>query len=568
MKKVLRFLSETSFRHQPEDQSWLYQNPLFSSLTKVPLIKSKLSELKHIYQSICPYEDKEAEEMALNSFFYAFLSFVGTVLIVFTINLLVAGPTVYAFICPFFAGYYVSTSVLYYRQDKIAECLQNELSAYFQNVSHYYESEKSIINALERGAFPLSKDIQTVANFIIRILTSENAEEKIYTYVTDSDKNLYLKLFIQQCYECFEHGDTIRNGISVFHETLETFRVDMLRTRMEQTEYKMKLNGLSFVIWLPSLSMSIIQKFGLSMMEDMEIFYAKFGLLVECLALAVSFFLYRSLNQSKYQHLKTITIKDIYYKIQAATKWFQGAKPNWLIKGLQSVACNAPASVCYTKMTTDALIGTLFGFIAVFINITQTKSPIQFSHLIVALSCGMICFAFPIKVVILKRQFKKDKEKEIDSIQLLMLSEMHSKTITLADLLAKMEQLSSYYKAAIGQCLTMFTYDQTKALTELKQVAEREHDFSFSSIVDMLMSVDRLGIEKSFEELKINRTLNLDERHMLTRLSSEKKKDFHELVSVLPSLISVGYILVPFVYYTFRDLRSVTGIIEEMNNLF
>lgn len=554
---------------QIEQRDEFYKSSLFSTLTKIPLLRNKLSELKRIYQNLCPYEDKEAEDIALKSLFYASVVFVGIASVFVIINLLIGGLSVYTIASSFFAGYYAFTSVLYFRQDKIEEQLQNELSIFFQNVSHYYESEKSIINALSKGASSLSKDIQTIADFLTKLLVSETAEAEIYNYVTDQNKNLYLKLFLQQCYECFEHGDTTRNGISVFHETLETFRIDMLRTKMDQTEYKAKIKGLSFVIWLPSLSMNIIQSFGVSMMEDMAKFYTRYGLLVECISLAASFFLYNALNQSKYQHLKTITIRDIYYKIQESTGWFQDTKPNWITKNLRSVACNAPASVCCTKMVVDAIAGILLGFVAIFADIIKTKSFLQFSHLLVAVSCGMICFIFPIRTAILKRQFKKDREKEIDSIQLLMLSEMHSKTITLADLLSKMEQLSSYYKSAIGQCLNTFSYDQTKALTELKSVAEQEQDFSFGNIVDMLLAVDSLGIEKSFRELKVNRALGLDERHMLSRLSAERKKDLHELTSLLPAVIAIGiYILIPFAIYTFKDLRMTTKVIEEMSNLF
>lgn len=544
------------------------KNSLFRILTNIPILKKKLSEMKRIYQSICPYEDEEAEQMALESLISGVTAFLGVTFVALLLNVMFCGPTVFTFVSPFFAGYYAFTEVLFSRQNKISERLQGELSSFFLNVSHYYQSEHSILNALSKGTSTLSNDIQIIAKFVSDTLTAEDAEDRIYDYVTDADKNLYLKLFLQQCYECFEHGDTQRNEVSVFCETLETFRVDMLRTKIEKQRNNAKLQGLSIVLWLPVLFMGPIRRFGLSLMENMTIFYTKYGLLTECIALATTFLLYRSLNKTKYQHLKTITVHDIYYKIQTATGWFQDSEQNWLTKQLKNIACNVPPSVCNTKMFIDTMLGMAMGLTLEILTAIQNHTVLEVPNLIFAASFGLLSLIFPIKVLMLKAQFKKDREFEIDSIQLLMLSEMHSKTITLAELLAKMERIASYYRTAIGECLTTMSYDQTKALKTFKETAENEKDFALSNIADMLLSVDKLGIEKSFRELKVNRQLGLEERRMLAEIKAEKRKDLHEITSLIPAIIAIGiYVIVPFVYYTFIDLKTITAAIESMSEL-
>lgn len=545
------------------------KNSLFRILTNIPILKKKLSEMKRIYQSICPYEDEEAEQMALESLISGVTAFLGVTFVALLLNVMFCGPTVFTFVSPFFAGYYAFTEVLFSRQNKISERLQGELSSFFLNVSHYYQSEHSILNALSKGTSTLSNDIQIIAKFVSDTLTAEDAEDRIYDYVTDADKNLYLKLFLQQCYECFEHGDTQRNEVSVFCETLETFRVDMLRTKIEKQRNNAKLQGLSIVLWLPVLFMGPIRRFGLSLMENMTIFYTKYGLLTECIALATTFLLYRSLNKTKYQHLKTITIHDIYYKIQSATEWFQDSHENWLTKLLKNVACNVPPSVCNTKMFLDTLLGMIVGLTLEVLTAIQNNTVLGPSNLIFAASFGLLSLIFPIKALLLKAQFKKDREFEIDSIQLLMISEMHSKTITLADLLAKMERIASYYRTMIGECLNNLSYDQTKALKKFKADAEKEKDLELSNIVDMLLSIDKLGIEKAFAELKVNRQLGLEERRMNAEIKAEKRKDLHEITSLIPAIIAIIiYVVIPFMYYTFMDLSSITGSIESMSNLF
>jgi len=465
---------------------------LFLPLTRVPFFKGKLRVLKQLYQGICPYEDREAEQMALNSLIAAILGCIGSFFIFFLMNLVFFGVTPYVVVASVAAAYYIFNEVLLYRQNKLTNQLNTELSSFFLNVSHYYQSERSILTALEMGATSLSREIQTTARFLEEILTADNAEEQIYNYVTDADKNLYLKLFLQQCYECFEHGDAYINGVSSFCETLETFRVDMLRSKIDRQKHNARLQGLSFVLWVPALAMGVIKKFGLSLMEDMVLFYTEYGLFVELLTLASAFILYQALNRAKYRHLKTITIKEWYYKAQDALQWFEDTNQGWFVKQLKAVACNAPPSVCYTKMTLDAILGMFAGLFLVVIGAIQNHTTVHSNQLLLIPLCGLVALAFPIQVLFLKYQFKKDRENEVDSFQLLMISERHSKTITLADLLSKMERLANYYRLPIGECLNMLSYDQTKALSGLKAVAEREGDLTFSNIVDMLISIDRL----------------------------------------------------------------------------
>lgn len=340
----------------------LQSSRIFLFLTKIPFLKNALSERKRIYQSICPYEDKKAEEMAFTSLLLGVAAYCILFMAALCTGLLFCGPSVHTFLCPFFAGYYGFTETLLFRQNLVEEKLQAELSSYFLNVSHYFQSEHSILNAVSKGAVLLGEDIQTVSRFVTETLTAEDPETLIYAYVTDADKNLYLKLFLQQCYECFERGDTIHDGISVFCETLETFRIDMLRTKMERQRNNAKLQGLSFVLWFPALLLGYIRKFGLSLRAEMVVFYAKYGLFIECGTLLSALLLYQSLNRTKFRHLKTAAIHDIYYRLQEFTGWFQDAKPNWLIKRLKKLACNVPPAVCYTKLLTDTLLGVFAGF--------------------------------------------------------------------------------------------------------------------------------------------------------------------------------------------------------------
>lgn len=546
-----------------------YYLDLFASLTELPLFRGALSTLKQTYQNICPYEDREAEQMALESLMAGGIVCCATFLLFLLGNLMFFGATAYTFVCPFFAAYAVFTEALIMKQERLSSRLQMELSSYFLNVSHYYQSEKSILLALERGADSLSAEIGIIARFIPDMLTAEDAESRIYTYMTDADKNLYLKLFLQQCYECFEHGGAFSGDIPTFCETLETFRVDMLRGRMKRQKYHARLNGLPLIIWIPALFMGVFRKFGLSLTPEMAEFYARFGLLTECMALGSAAFLYRMLNRMKCRSLKTVIVRRWYYGLQEKLRWFESAGEGWFAKRLREVACNAPPSVCYTKLVADAVIGVLVGFLLVLVSAIQSRVAIRPEQLLICLACGTLSFLFPIKVLLLRAQLRKGREAEVDSFELLMLSEMHSRTVTLADLLAKMERLASYYRLAIAECLNLFSYDQTRALEGLKQAAIREGDVALGNIADMLLSVDRLGVEASFRELKVNRQLGMEERHIISDIRADERKNLLEVLAYAPAIISiVVYVVVPFVYYTFKDMDSLMGSIESMGTIF
>ncbi len=533
---------------------WLYR------ITKrVPFASKEIRSKKRLFKNLCPYTDERAEELAAQIFFLgafiALLAGVGS----FVLAFLTTGLSPYSVTLPFVVMKFVYDEVFFSKYQSISRKINLELSTLFQNVSHIYQSTKGIILALESAADSLSDDMKIITRSVIDMLNSDNPKEIIQDYLTDQYKNPYMKLLINQCYEAHSIGAmTEESDRLIFCENMEMFRMDMVRENISNGVNIAKLRGLALMIWLPVIGMGIVQRFTLKLSDDVAGFYASYGTYIELVSELYALWITGILNKTRFKFLQSLQVGKTYYKIQQMFGLFEKAPELPIVQKLHKVSCNVPTSVLYTKLVCDALLGLTAGLLVVVINAVWHNiliKPLQLLFGLVGLGYPLL---FIVSIQTLYNQFKANKRNEVNAFQLTMLSEMYSKTITLYEMLERIESIASFYKYDIGQCLNNFGYDREYSLLVLKSAAIEAKDNDFANIVDMCLSVDRVGITKALGELKINRELSVEERMQMNEIGDSEKRNFLELFAVIPMILTIGiYMILPFAMSTIKMFQEV-----------
>lgn len=540
----------------------------FSFLTRVPFLRKPIRNLKVQYNTICPYDEKTTEQKVLLSLGVAvFVSLFGG-LLMFAISVAINGMSFITTATSIFTVVLLYQWIIAAYKNRTKYAVESGLSDYFLNVLHLYQSSKNITWSLTQGAEGQSYEIKKTAEYIEQIITANNADKLINDYIIDPNHNIYLKIFIEQCSAVYENGDTMSNDASVFCTNIETLRIDMMKQAIADKEKNARLTGLSLAIWLPTLGMGFVRTWGLSLSKEMNGFYVEFGLIVEIITIVAAWFINTLLNRVKNPVSPTVHIASFYYKIQESIGIFENVKDSKLIKKLHNLNNNTPAKVFYTKIFVDSVgifIGTFIAFLISDVVAGVPIPPIQFLFCFLFSGLSLVTVA---KVLFSYKVYRDNKQREVNSFQLIMLSEQNMKGAYLGDLLVKLEAVAYYYKKAINACANQLNYDREKALLELKAIAHKEKDVDFESLVDMFMAIDSIGIKKAFSELRTNRNLRTEERTLLSSIKAHNQRNLLEVACYIPSILVIGaYIIVPFLILSLTGSGNVFDSLDQMQGM-
>lgn len=176
-----------------------------------------------------------------------------------------------------------------------------------------------------------------------------------------------------------------------------------------------------------------------------------------------------------------------------------------------------------------------------------------------------VAFIPMIEIVYQKSVLQKQKDGEVRLFQALVLMEREFPAVTVLSLLEEMETFSSVFRKPIRECINNCPSGQIEALKKLK---EKEKGFSrFAELIDGFLAADKVGIRRAFDELENSREMYERANELESERSLEKKRDFIELLSYIPSALVVGaYFIIPFCANVLNGVSDVFTSIEYLQS--
>lgn len=179
------------------------------------------------------------------------------------------------------------------------------------------------------------------------------------------------------------------------------------------------------------------------------------------------------------------------------------------------------------------------------------------------LSVILACLAFFIPVFYLK--FKRNliemrKEDEVVRFQSIMLILMYMNGTTLRIILEWMERFSYSFRTSIAKCRTNLSRGSDEAVQEMK---DEENFRPFKDFCDSLLAIDKVGVEKAFDEIKVDRTYFLEKRKQDSEDTIRKKSGTAKLIYIIPLAIAIVlYLIAPMAVYTINMMQGMQDLMS------
>ncbi len=182
------------------------------------------------------------------------------------------------------------------------------------------------------------------------------------------------------------------------------------------------------------------------------------------------------------------------------------------------------------------------------------KSKFNYKNIIIIYMIGLCAFFIPnILLSMRKRIIKIDAMNEVSKFQLICTLMMHIKEISIDTLLEWLERFSLIYKIPIQNAIMDYDAGSEKALLKLKQASQNDE---FRKIVEhMLSAVNRISIEKAFDDLEIEKNYYKEKRRVAYERIVDKKISLGRIVGFIPTYsVILIYFMLALIYSSTKEM--------------
>ncbi|MFV0342605.1 MAG: hypothetical protein ACK5JH_06885, partial [Anaerocolumna sp.] len=142
----------------------------------------------------------------------------------------------------------------------------------------------------------------------------------------------------------------------------------------------------------------------------------------------------------------------------------------------------------------------------------------------------------------------------------IILMLMHIDRVTIEIILEWIEYFAVIFKVPLEQLRNEIQNGEMEILEEIKQKVTYQ---PFIKNIENLQVSDRIGIEKAFDEVEMDRLNYQEKRKMENEMYIQDKASLGKVIAFIPFIITVGlYLILPFVI---RGLTTFMGYMEQMN---
>jgi len=543
-----------------------YYALLYRAAAGFVITKRYVNKVRASIFALCPMEEKRLCKQTMQ----ICLTMWGVMGSIFCV-LFFKNPDVYTFILACYFAVVISDEVLRFRIKYLERRILKQMEKMLNDVRHFYYDTHSISVALQEAAGTVGDEMRIHIDQLLEVLSAEFLEAAVEEY-NQSSGNRFLKLFLSQCVAMQEYGDTERKGESVFVKNLSDLREDILNYLLQLDRIQLEFGGLIFVSLTPILTLPLIRTTAIATLPELSAFYMGTGGIV----LPVVYLVVTALVHNVILDMQELDAKNksVYLILQRLGKrkyiallldyWERRHYGNIILKRhrLQRAGEHiAPRYIFLEKILYLGLTVIVGGVVLVYAK--GKNECIQCLEVGVLLLAGLVAYLIPdMRIKYRTTLMQMNMLSEVTQFQSIILMQMFIPDITVLRILLTMEQFAVIFRKSIQDCINEYSYSVFHALTNMKASESYE---PFRRLCDNLLTVDKIGIVRSFEEIVQDREHFQRKREADTYRMIRKKSGYAKLIAFVPMLlIMVTYLILP---YSMEAMRQFSIIMQEINGI-
>lgn len=545
-------------------RAWLV-NAVYRLATSFCLTREYIKRVRDTLHMLCPVGEagmrKLVVEVCLIVWGMEWLAFYA---------LFVRSPGIYSFSVFCFYAVVIANEVLRFTAGRMERRVLRQTEKLLNDVRHYFYDTHSVVGALHEAAIVSGYEMQVHIDIILEVLSSEDVEAAVEEYNRISG-NRFLKLFLSQCVAIQEYGDTENRGESVFVRNLSDLREDILNYLLQLERLQVEFAGLTFITLVPLLLLPAIRTTVIEMLPELSGFYGgTIGHILPVLFLVGTIAVYGIIVEMQeldaHSHTnKLLRTLDKNRYISAVLNCWEKRNYGRMIQQERKLRCAGemiPARLFFLEKVLYMGATVALG-IVVLVWAKKGRTGILWYECIVLLICGMGAYFLPnVRVCYRKSLMRMNMLSEVTLFQSIIMMQMFIPDITVLRILTMLEQFAYIFRASIQDCINEYSYSVKSALQGMKSA---EHYEPFRRLCDNLLTVDKIGIVRSFEEIVQDRMHFQKQRDADTYRMIKKKSDYAKMIAFIPMLsIMITYLILP---YGIEAVRQFSLILEDLSRV-
>jgi hypothetical protein len=193
------------------------------------------------------------------------------------------------------------------------------------------------------------------------------------------------------------------------------------------------------------------------------------------------------------------------------------------------------------------------------VSIYQTEY-LKAYEVLVLLLVAYLAYCMPYWMIRYRKFILKfNMNDEVIQFHSIILMLMYIDRMTIPKILEFMETFAVIFKDSIRTCLNEYSAGDIEALTKLK---DNEKYIPFVRLVDDFLMSDKIGFEKAFDEIKVERVNNIEQRKLDNEILITNKGTLAQYLTYFQcGMVVMIYMAIPFITVSMEQLNTYnTGI--------
>ena len=538
----------------------------YQLITRCVLTKRYVNKVRDALLHLCPFEPQRLYKKTVQ-----ICCITWAVVGVAFFTLFFRNPGMYTFILSCTFSIITSGEVLRFTVKRMERRILRQLEKLLNDVRHCYYDTHSIGTALQEAAMMSGYEMRVHIDMLLRVLGAENIEWALEEYNRISG-NRFLKLFLSQCVAIQEYGDSERNGESIFVRNLSDLREDILNYLLQLEYLQLEFAGLTVITLIPILTLPLIRSTATATLPELESFYiGTSGIVLPVIYLVVTILVYSLILEMQELDAQNKTLLLLLQKVGgircvAILLDFWERRHGRRIMCMQRSLQRAGEHISPRYLILEKILYFCLTEIVGAVVLVCAKGNIEclkFYELCILLFLGLIAYIIPESRLRYRTALMQmNMLSEVTQFQSIIIMQMFIPDITVLRMLLTMEQFAMIFRKSIQDCINEYSYSVFQALSNMKAAESYE---PFRRLCDNLLTVDKIGIVRSFEEVIQDREYFQRQREADTYRMIRKKSGQAKLVAFIPMLmIMITYLILP---YGMEALRQFGEIMSELKQI-
>lgn len=543
----------------------LFFDMVYRVVARCWMTKGYVKRVTNTLHSVCPMDRQKIRKLVAE----LCLLVLGLDCLAFYV-LFVRSPGIYSVLVFVFYAVVIAKETLRFFAGRMEYRLLRQTEKMLNDVRHCFFDTHSVTEALQEVAGISGYEIRLHIENLLEVLCSEDVEAAVEEY-NQSSENRFLKLFLSQCVAIREYGDTEVKDESMFVRNLCDLREDVLNHQLQLERLRVEFAGLSFITLVPLLMLPIMRSAAIGMLPELARFYnGTLGKVLPMVFLAGTIMIYNIIVEMQELDARGDNSRWLWQIEKCGmvawllNRWERRhyGKAIQQKRKLRRGGEKITPRLFFLEKVVYMYVAVVFG-ILVLLWAKKGGESIAWYEGIILLLCGIVSYWIPeIRIRYRKSLMQMNMLSEVTQFQSIIMMQMFIPDITVLRILTTLEQFAHIFHASIQDCINEYSYSVQGALQRMKGAESYE---PFRRLCDKLLSVDKIGIVRSFEEIVQDRLYFQKQREADTYRVIKKKSGYARIIAFIPVLlIVITYLVLP---YGVEALRQFSMILEEINRI-